>query len=102
MGEVPACVLHDRPARKAPSPRVVLPLWPAGARCQTGSGSVVGSVSDSSGTLLVGAEVRGLTVELTTRTDEQGQFRLAPLPLGALLLEARRLGFRPETLHVAI
>jgi hypothetical protein len=81
---------------------VLLAIWPAGAPGQTGNGSVVGSVSDSSGTPLVGVEVRGLTVERSTRTDEQGQFRLAPLPLGSLLLEARRLGFRPETLHVAI
>ena len=80
----------------------LLATWPAGVRGQSGNGSVVGSVSDSSGTLLVAAEVRSLTVERSTRTDEHGQFRLTPLPLGPLLLEARRLGFRPETLHVAI
>ena len=81
---------------------VLLAACPAGVGGQIGSGSVVGSVSDSAGTLLTGVEVRGLTVERSTRTDEQGQFRLAALPPGPLLLEARRLGFRPETLHVGV
>ena len=110
----PMTAPRGRRSRPASSPAILpngraalcacalLATWPAGVRGQSETGSVVGSVSDSSGTLLVGAEVRSLTMERSTRTDEQGQFRLAPLPLGPLLLEARRLGFRPETLHVAI
>lgn len=66
------------------------------------SGVVQGVVSDSAGVLLAGVEVRALTVVAIARTGEDGRFRLAPLPIGAVLLEARRLGFRPETLQVAL
>ena len=71
------------------------------ARAQS-AGVVTGSVADTSGQMLTGVEVRALTAQASARTDEQGQFRLPSLPVGAMLLEARRLGFRPETLHVAI
>jgi TonB family protein len=66
------------------------------------SGVVNGSVSDSAGAALAGVEVRALTGVASARTGEDGRFRLAPVPTGAVLLEARRLGFRPETLQVAI
>lgn len=66
------------------------------------SGVVNGSVSDSAGAALAGVEVRALTGVASARTGEDGRFRLAPLPSGAVLLEARRLGFRPETLQVAV
>ena len=77
-------------------------LLPFAARAQSAPGVLSGSVSDSTGVMLAGVEVRALTFPASVRTDEQGQFRLASLPIGALLLEARRLGFRPETLHVAV
>jgi hypothetical protein len=65
-------------------------------------GIVTGSVSDSGGILLAGVEVRALTAAAIARTNGDGQFRLVSLPAGELVLEARRLGFRPETLHVVV
>jgi TonB family protein len=66
------------------------------------TGAIAGSVADTAGTMLAGVEVRALTGDATARSDDAGRFRLAPVPLGSVLLEARRLGFRPETVHVAV
>ncbi len=78
---------------------LTLPVLAAG---QAAGGVIAGAVADSSGLPIAGAEVRALGTVLKSRTDERGEFRLVGLPPGESLLEARRLGFRPETLRVAM
>lgn len=69
---------------------------------QSGGAVVSGIVADSAGIPIGGAEVRALGTALQARSDEQGRFALASAAPGAMLLEARRLGFRPETLRVIV
>ena len=72
------------------------------AAAQGGPAKVNGVVSDSSGAPLAGAEISAIGVELRARSDTRGAFQLTGVPLGPLELEARRLGFRPETLTIAV
>ncbi len=72
------------------------------AGAQAGSATVSGVVSDSSGVPLAGAEISAIGIDLRARTGKRGEFQLSGVPLGPLELEARRLGFRPETLTVAV
>lgn len=69
---------------------------------QSGGAVVSGIVADSAGIAIGGAEVRALGTALQARSDEQGRFALPNASLGEMLLEARRLGFRPETLRVIV
>lgn len=75
---------------------------PVAAIAQAQDGFIAGTVLDSTGLPLASAEVRALGTMLTTRTDERGEFRIVGLLSGESLLEARRLGFSPETLRVAV
>lgn len=75
-------------------------LRPAGG--QEGAGLVTGVVTDSSGLPIMGAEVAALGTRLRARSDDRGQFAIPGLALGDALIEARRLGFRPETVGVVI
>jgi len=69
------------------------PLW-----AQAVTGSVTGTVSDASGAVIVGAEVRlintGTGVVQKTATDRTGSFRFLLLPSGAYALEASSPGFK--------
>lgn len=69
---------------------------------QSGGGVVSGTVADSAGVPIGGAEVRALGTALRARSDDEGRFGLSGVPLGPRILEARRLGFRPETLRVVV
>jgi TonB family protein len=73
---------------------------PLGA--QASGATVSGIVADSAGLPIGDAEVRALGSGLRARSDEQGQFGLGGVGLGEAMLEARRLGFRPETLRVVV
>jgi TonB family protein len=77
-------------------------LLPIAAAAQSEGGVVTGWVADSAGVMLAGVEVRSLTGVSAARTGAQGQYRFVSVPIGEMLLEARRVGFRPETLHVAV
>ncbi|NUS99216.1 MAG: TonB-dependent receptor plug domain-containing protein, partial [Gemmatimonadaceae bacterium] len=74
----------------------------ASAGAQGTTASVSGTVTDSTGLPVSGAEVGALGTTLRVRSGEQGAYVLPGVALGAILLEARRLGFRPETLRVVV
>lgn len=67
-----------------------------------GTGSINGTVRDSLGAAINGAEItfRGSTLHI--ETDDRGEFRLAKVPAGTLTLHIRRIGFRPDTLQVMV
>jgi len=65
-------------------------------------GVVTGSVTDSSGVPVSGAEV---TIEGSVGhvfSDERGTFRISGVPLGEHILSARRLGFAPFQVGVQV
>ena len=63
----------------------------------TGGGltTLVGSVRDTAGKPIAGAEVRIAGGELLARTNDAGGFRIGAAPVGHLTLAVRRLGFAP-------
>jgi len=74
---------------------------PAGA--QTGSGTILGQVTDDAGGALPGVTVTlrspALQVpEVTAITDERGEYRITPLPIGVYTIEYSLTGF--QTLRV--
>lgn len=66
------------------------------------SGAIKGVVSDSVGTGIVGATVSLVGVASVSITSDDGAFHLAGVPAGQHLLVARRIGFRPESLSLAV
>ncbi|HEU4564947.1 MAG TPA: TonB family protein [Gemmatimonadaceae bacterium] len=70
---------------------------PAGAE-----GAIAGTVRDSAGMAIAGAEVSVAGSALRAFTDAQGAFRLAPVPPGAATLRVRRLGFHPVVQAVMV
>lgn len=80
----------------------VATLFAAVARGQGATATVTGTVSDSTGSPIAGAEVTALGTTLRTRTGDRGEYALTGVAPGEALLEAKRLGFRPETVRVAV
>ena len=74
----------------------------ASAAPPQGAATVTGTVSDSAGSPIAGAEVAALGTALRTRTGDRGEYALTGVAPGEALLEAKRLGFRPETVRVAV
>jgi hypothetical protein len=66
------------------------------------SGLISGRVSDSTDNPLPGAAVRLLERGLGTTTDRDGRFILTGLPPGQYRIAVRYIGFRPDTLAVAV
>jgi TonB-linked SusC/RagA family outer membrane protein len=82
-------------------------LMPARGRAQGGSGGgtgvVVGQVSDKDLQQPVGqATVLVVGTGEAVRTTDDGHFRLANVPAGAIELRAMRLGYGTLTLHVTV
>lgn len=67
-----------------------------------GTGSVTGTVTDSSGAPLYRAEVTIDSGSVRAFSDERGVFRLGGVPLGGRLVSARRLGFAPTATRVEV
>jgi TonB family protein len=74
----------------------------ADGRAPSSVGVVTGMVSDSVGVGIAGANLSVLGISGQTYSDEQGLFRLQGITPGNQRLVARRIGFRPETLTVAV
>ena len=76
-------------------------LVPAPASGQT-SAVVSGTVTDSTGAPVFGAEVSAAGVAFRTATDARGVFHLGSVPVGTASLSVRRMGFAPATISVAV
>ena len=93
--------------RVASALALVLPLLSSSAAAQQGAGSIVGLVTDGSGGVLPGVTVTATSPSLqmpqvTAITDERGDYRLTPLPIGTYAVEYTLTGFqtvRREGLH---
>src|SRR4029079_6718338 len=75
---------------------------PSVASAQTTGAAVTGGVTDSTGIPITDVEVSAVGISVSSVTDERGEFRLEGLPTGQITLRARRLGFNPTTLPVAL
>jgi hypothetical protein len=78
---------------------------PALANAQTRTGVIAGSVRDSSGQRLNETVVRlvGSSTHVSpAMSDDSGHYRLPGLESGRVQLFARRIGYAPETLSVAV
>jgi hypothetical protein len=81
-------------------------MWLVGLLCaaspaagQQGNASIVGQVSDESGAVLPGVTVSTTSASLqlpqmTTVTDERGEYRLTPLPIGTYVVTYSLDGFQ--------
>src|SRR2546430_17389545 len=76
---------------------VLVPLI-AGAQ----PGVVSGTVTDTTGAPVFGAEVGIPGVAYRSVTDERGVFHLGGVPVGAAQLSVRRMGFAPYTISVSL
>ena len=97
------------PVRKLSNRRSLLALFavvgimtvPRPAMAQT-SAVVSGTVTDSTGAPVFGAEVSIPALGLRTVTDSRGVFHLSTVPVGTASLSVRRIGFTPSTISVAV
>jgi TonB family protein len=74
----------------------------AAAQTPSPTGAIVGSVRDSAGGMLGGAEVTVGGTALRVITDTAGRFRLLGVPLGPGTVHVRRLGYRARSVAVAV
>jgi TonB family protein len=65
-------------------------------------GNISGTVTDSSGLPLLGAEVTVDSADVRAYTDAEGVFHLGGVPYGTRSLSARRLGFTPVRITVEV
>ena len=66
------------------------------------TGSLQGRVTDSSGTVVVGAVITVDRTALRTTASARGVYALNGVPAGARVLRVRALGFAPESLPVTV
>ena len=82
---------------------LLLALFPACARSQTQLSTVFGTVTDSTGAVIPGAQVTILKqstgLKRSTPTDTNGQYRLAGLPPGMYTIRAEKEKFQTEVLE---
>ncbi|HKX27493.1 MAG TPA: TonB-dependent receptor [Blastocatellia bacterium] len=73
-------------------------LWFSGLASAQGSGSVVGTVTDSTGKAVPRAKIvaanRSTSIERTTEATEAGEFQIPGLPAGNYTLEVSHPGFK--------
>ncbi len=65
-------------------------------------GTITGAVADSAGLPIFSAELTLEGTGMRAYSDERGEFRFTSVPLGAHVLKARRLGFTPSQVSVAV
>ncbi|HEX2523152.1 MAG TPA: TonB-dependent receptor [Terriglobia bacterium] len=73
-------------------------LFPATAKAQFTTGTILGTVSDPSGAVIVGARVTATQLDTsfsrTAVTDEAGNYTLINMPLGKYQVKAEMAGFK--------
>jgi TonB family protein len=67
-----------------------------------GQGDITGTVTDTTGIPLFGAEISISTTRGQVFSDERGNFLFGGVPAGPLTLNARRLGFAPTQVDVIV
>ncbi len=67
-----------------------------------GTGGVNGTVKDSLGIPVEGAQIGVVGAPLVGESDESGRFILAKATAGPMTIHVRRLGFRPDSVKVNI
>jgi len=65
-------------------------------------GALRGVVADSAGAPIVGADVGIVSLHKLTRTDDRGRFSFEKIPLGAVEMSVRRLGYEPQTVQATV
>lgn len=81
---------------------MILALAAAGAPAQAQSGAIAGTVRTAAGEPVAGATVRVAAYVLEAVTDSAGEFLLADVPAGTVLLTAREPGFQLLELRVVV
>ncbi len=71
-------------------------------KAQTQAGSIVGTVQDVGGSILVSAKITLEPTGRQTATNDQGQFRIADLPAGDYTVTISYVGFAPSTIPVKV
>ncbi len=66
------------------------------------TGTVYGTVRDSGGVAVAGAQVRVLPAGGAALTDSAGRYRLVEVPTGRVTVHAARIGFNPRQLVVQL
>jgi iron complex outermembrane recepter protein len=72
------------------------------AQAQDQTGSIGGRVLDDQGTPLVGAQVAIPGSSIGTQTRANGEYVLPRVPVGSHSVQARYLGYRPETATIQV
>ncbi len=79
-----------------------LAFFPASPFAQESQGTIRGTVLDSLGSALSGAQITVDSSTMRTVTGASGEFRLSRVPPGNVELRIRRLGYRPESRGVRV
>ncbi|MEA3245033.1 MAG: carboxypeptidase-like regulatory domain-containing protein, partial [Gemmatimonadota bacterium] len=90
-------LFHRRPGRRVPSlvARIAFALAPAVAAAQ--SGSIAGTVKDqTSQQPLSDVRIAVAGTTLGTLSNQQGEFRLATVRAGRVIVTAMRIGYKPS------
>jgi hypothetical protein len=75
----------------------------AGAQAGTlGLGGISGTVRDSTGQAIMGAQITIPGSQLVAETDDSGRFALGKIRPGMLALRFRRLGYQPDTVELLV
>ena len=65
-------------------------------------GALRGIVADSAGAPIAGADVGIASLHKLTRTDGRGRFSFEKIPLGAVEVSVRRLGYEPQRVQATV
>lgn len=77
-------------------------ILPAIAAAQRASGTISGFVHDSAGVGIPGVLATVDSTEISARTDDGGEFTLRSVPVGAVTISLRRVGFKRTDLPVTV
>ncbi len=80
---------------------IALVLATPGVVCAQ-DGALRGMVADSTGAPIVGADVGIVSLHKLTRTDDHGRFSFEKIPVGAVEVTVRRLGYEPQKLQATV
>jgi len=85
---------------------VILPAFSSSALAQTTTSTIQGTVTDPSGAVVAGAEVKisgpALASQRSVSTDADGNYRLTALPAGTYTLSVSAKGFTSTTSNVEL